>query len=212
MSTDTPVQKDEPNVSAEQQPAPVQPASAEQAAPMTETAATDMDVQPSSSPETEAATPPPAEPDPAALSPRSGRKRSLRAQRRQGIRTARPESPGANSQLRFPLFQRVRFRRPPDPDSFLAYSIHAHAYGPGAARAAQPGRRPVRGGRVRPSRPRTVPCLSLVLERLEPYPRPRQSVFGGIYPRRATDSRVGARSAVIRCSSCPSPPLCPRSS
>ena len=60
MSTDTPVQKDEPNVSAEQQPAPVQPASAEQAAPMTETAATDMDVQPSSSPETEAATPPPA--------------------------------------------------------------------------------------------------------------------------------------------------------
>lgn len=68
MSTDTPVQKDEPNVSAEQQPAPVQPASAEQAAPMTETAATDMDVQPSSSPETEAVAPPPAEPDPAALS------------------------------------------------------------------------------------------------------------------------------------------------
>ena len=40
MSTDTPVQKDEPNASAEQQSAPVQPVSEEPVAPVTETAAT----------------------------------------------------------------------------------------------------------------------------------------------------------------------------
>ena len=39
MSTDTPVQKDEPNASAEQQSAPVQPVSEEPVAPVTETAA-----------------------------------------------------------------------------------------------------------------------------------------------------------------------------
>ncbi len=67
MSTDTPVQKDEPNVSAEQQPAPVQPVSEEPAAPVTETAATDTQAQ--MAPEEEAATPPPAEPAPAKASP-----------------------------------------------------------------------------------------------------------------------------------------------
>lgn len=46
MSTDTPVQKDEPNASAEQQSAPVQPVSEEPVAPVTETAATDTDAQP----------------------------------------------------------------------------------------------------------------------------------------------------------------------
>ena len=58
MSTDTPVQKDEPNASAEQQSAPVQPVSEEPVAPVTETAATDTDAQPSPAPETETVTPP----------------------------------------------------------------------------------------------------------------------------------------------------------
>ena len=69
MSTDTPVQKDEPNASAEQQSAPVQPVSEEPVAPVTETAATDTDAQPSPAPETETVTPPPAEPAPAKPSP-----------------------------------------------------------------------------------------------------------------------------------------------
>lgn len=69
MSTDTPVQKDEPNVPAEQQSAPVQPVSEEPAAPVTETAATDMPMQPQTAPETETATPPPAEPAPAEAAP-----------------------------------------------------------------------------------------------------------------------------------------------
>ena len=123
MSTDTPVQKDEPNASAEQQSAPVQPVSEEPVAPVTETAATDTDAQPSPAPETETVTPPPAESGP-------------RAQSRQGIQVARPGSPAANIQLRFPLFQRARLRRPTGPDSFLAYSIHADFYGTGAACAA----------------------------------------------------------------------------
>ena len=113
MSTDTPVQKDEPNASAEQQSAPVQPVSEEPVAPVTETAATDTDAQPSSAPES-----------------------GPRAQSRQGIQVARPGSPAANIQLRFPLFQRARLRRPTGPDSFLAYPIHADFYGTGAARAA----------------------------------------------------------------------------
>ena len=69
MSTDTPVQKDEPNASAEQQSAPVQPVSEEPVAPVTETAATDTDAQPSPAPETETVTPPPAEPAPPKPSP-----------------------------------------------------------------------------------------------------------------------------------------------
>ena len=133
MSTDTPVQKDEPNASAEQQSAPVQPVSEEPVAPVTETAATDTDAQPSPAPETETVTPPPAEPAPAKP---SGGKSGPRAQSRQGIQVARPGSPAANIQLRFPLFQRARLRRPTGPDSFLAYSIHADFYGTGTARAA----------------------------------------------------------------------------
>ena len=68
MSTDTPVQKDEPNVPAEQPSAPVQPVSEEPVAPVTETAAT-TDMQSQAAPETETATPPPAEPAPAKASP-----------------------------------------------------------------------------------------------------------------------------------------------
>ena len=45
MSTDTPVQKDEPNASAEQQSAPVQPVSEEPVAPVTETEATEKAMQ-----------------------------------------------------------------------------------------------------------------------------------------------------------------------
>ena len=120
MSTDTPVQKDEPNASAEQQSAPVQPVSEEPVAPVTETAATDTDAQPSPAPETETVTPPPAEPAPAKPSPVQEEK----------------AAPAANIQLRFPLFQRARLRRPTGPDSFLAYPIHADFYGTGAARAA----------------------------------------------------------------------------
>ena len=130
MSTDTPVQKDEPNASAEQQSAPVQPVSEEPVAPVTETAATDTDAQPSPAPETETVTPP------RQTFPRSGGKSGFRAQSRQGIQVARPGSPAANIQLRFPLFQRARLRRPTGPDSFLAYPIHADFYGTGAARAA----------------------------------------------------------------------------
>lgn len=68
--------------------------------------------------------------------PRSGGKSGPRAQSRQGIQVAPPRKPTANIQLRFPLFQRARLRRPTGPDSFLAYSIHADFYGTGAARAA----------------------------------------------------------------------------
>lgn len=68
MSTDTPVQKDEPNVPAEQPSAPVQPVSEEPVAPVTETAAT-TDMQSQAAPETGTATPPPAEPAPAKASP-----------------------------------------------------------------------------------------------------------------------------------------------
>ena len=136
MSTDTPVQKDEPNASAEQQSAPVQPVSEEPVAPVTETAATDTDAQPSPAPETETVTPPPAEPAPAKPSPVQEEKSGPRAQSRQGIQVARPGSPAANIQLRFPLFQRARLRRPTGPDSFLAYPIHADFYGTGTARAA----------------------------------------------------------------------------
>lgn len=136
MSTDTPVQKDEPNASAEQQSAPVQPVSEEPVAPVTETAATDTDAQPSPAPETETVTPPPGGTGSRQTFPRSGGKSGPRAQSRQGIQVARPGSPAANIQLRFPLFQRARLRRPTGPDSFLAYSIHADFYGTGAARAA----------------------------------------------------------------------------
>ena len=138
MSTDTPVQKDEPNASAEQQSAPVQPVSEEPVAPVqpvseepvapvTETAATETDAQPSPAPETETLT---------QTFPRSGGKSGFRAQSRQGIQVARPGSPAADIQLRFRLFQRARLRRPTGPDSFLAYPIHADFYGTGVARAA----------------------------------------------------------------------------
>ena len=136
MSTDTPVQKDEPNASAEQQSAPVQPVSEEPVAPVTETAATDTDAQPSPAPETETVTPPPAEPAPAKPSHVQEEKRPPRPKPpRYPGRPPRKPSP-QTSQLRFPLFQRARLRRPTGPDSFLAYPIHADFYGTGAARAA----------------------------------------------------------------------------
>lgn len=69
MSTDTPVQKDEPNVPAEQPSAPVQPVSEEPAAPVTEPAAEDTPMQSQTAPEAETATTPPAEPAPAKAAP-----------------------------------------------------------------------------------------------------------------------------------------------
>lgn len=69
MSTDTPVQKDEPNVPAEQTSAPVQPVSEEPAAPVTEPAAEDTPMQSQTAPEAETATTPPAEPAPAKAAP-----------------------------------------------------------------------------------------------------------------------------------------------
>ena len=131
MSTDTPVQKDEPNASAEQQSAPVQPVSEEPVAPVTETAATDTDAQPSPAPETETVTPPPAEPAPAKPSPVQEEKAAPAPKAAKVSRSPAPEA-----QLRFPLFQRARLRRPTGPDSFLAYPIHADFYGTGTARAA----------------------------------------------------------------------------
>ena len=128
MSTDTPVQKDEPNASAEQQSAPVQPVSEEPVAPVTETALT--------GPGNRNRNAAPGGTGSRQTFPRSGGKSGPRAQSRQGIQVARPGSPAANIQLRFPLFQRARLRRPTGPDSFLAYPIHADFYGTGAARAA----------------------------------------------------------------------------
>lgn len=136
MSTDTPVQKDEPNASAEQQSAPVQPVSEEPVAPVTETAGHGYGCTALTGPGNRNRNAAPGRTGSRQTFPRSGGKSGPRAQSRQGIQVARPGSPAANIQLRFPLFQRARLRRPTGPDSFLAYPIHADFYGTGTARAA----------------------------------------------------------------------------
>lgn len=85
MSTDTPVQKDEPNVPAEQPSAPVQPVSAKPVAPVTETAAT----------ETETVTQSPAEPAPAKPSPVQEEK-TVSAPK--AAKVSRPSTPEASPQ------------------------------------------------------------------------------------------------------------------
>ena len=104
MSTDTPVQKDEPNASAEQQSAPVQPVSEEPVAPVTETAATDTDAQPSPAPETETVTPPPAEPAPAKPSPVQEEKAAPAPKAAKVSRSPAPEAQPQTSSFAFRCF------------------------------------------------------------------------------------------------------------
>ena len=104
MSTDTPVQKDEPNASAEQQSAPVQPVSEEPVAHVTETAATDTDAQPSPAPETETVTPPPAEPAPAKPSPVQEEKAAPAPKAAKVSKSPAPEAQPQTSSFAFRCF------------------------------------------------------------------------------------------------------------
>ena len=94
--------QDEPNASAEQQSAPVQPVSEEPVAPVTETAATDTDAQPS----------PPAEENCNAgfggtvASRQTSRSEEKRPRPAAKVSAVSPK-PSRNIQLRFSLFQRA---------------------------------------------------------------------------------------------------------
>ena len=194
MSTDTPVQKDEPNASAEQQSAPVQPVSEEPVAPVTETAATDTDAQPSPAPETETVTPPRRQNrSPAKPSPVQEEKAVSAPKAAKVSKSPAPEAQPQTSSFASRSFRRARLRRPTGPDSFLGSSnpcrllwdgscARCHNLGVGLFGVAASGL---------PS-PGALSGLPLVLERLKPHPRHRQPVFGGVYPRRAADRRAGA--------------------
>lgn len=127
MSTDTPFRKTSRTPRGNSSPLPSSP-SPGTGRSVTETAATDADATALTGPGNRNRDAAPAEPAPAKPSP-FRRKSGFRAPKPPRYPSRPPGSPAADIQLRFPLFQRARLRRPTGPDSFLAYPIHADFMG-----------------------------------------------------------------------------------